>query len=43
MRVKLKVLIFSIFETLMKVKVTDLNYGQHMGNDVLTFAGLKQS
>ena len=39
MRVKLKIPNFFHFETLMKVRVTDLNYGQHMGNDVfLTFA-----
>ena len=39
MRVKLKIPNFFHFKTLMKVRVTDLNYGQHMGNDVfLTFA-----
>ena len=39
MRVKLTIPNFFHFETLMKVRVTDLNYGQHMGNDAfLSFA-----
>jgi acyl-CoA thioesterase FadM len=33
MRVKLKIPDFFHFETLLKIRVSDLNYGGHLGND----------
>jgi len=39
MRVKLKIPDFFHFETLLTIRVSDLNYGGHMGNDAfLSFA-----
>ena len=35
MRVKLKIPDFFHFETLLKIRVSDLNYGGHLGNDTV--------